>query len=751
MKKIIASIVLCVTGANVWAQQAYLVDKNVAAFYPENFQAEKHLPSPIFERELIPQGIVPANWQIKPVYSTENGKTVVTLTIGNDDDIYGTGEVVGDLRRNGKEVWFWNNDNYGYLDNDGKNLYQSHPWVLGVRKDGSAYGIIADNTWKSSLVSKGNTLKFTSEGPAFRVVVIERESSKEVMKELAKLSGTMEMPPMWAIGYQQCRYSYYPDTRVKDIVDSMRIERIPCDVVWMDIHYMDAFRVFTFDPQRFPDPKGLQDYVHNQKMKTVYMIDPGVKVEDGYFVYDQAKTNDYFIKKPDGSVFTGRVWPGDCNFPDYTRHEVRSWWSGITRDFMLKGADGLWNDMNEPAVFEGINKTMDEDAIHEGSEGYLPDSHLRYHNIYGMNMVRASKEGSLLAYPHKRPFVLSRDNFLGGQRYGATWTGDNISCWDHLQMSIPMTLNLSLSGQPFNGPDLGGFGADADAELLAHWYAIGVYFPFTRNHSCDGTVAQEPWAFGKRIEDIARTAVERRYRLLPYIYTLFREATQNGMPVMRPLFMADEKDTSLRAEQRVYMLGDDLIIIPRWAKNPALPKGDWDIVPFEEKDDLYQAYIAQRPGSIVPLANLVQSTEDYKADSLTLLVNPAADGTAIGTLYEDDKDGFGYKHGEFAEYTFRATTNEKGIITLTMEQVAGKKDYGTKHIRIGYVCDGKITYSPWSETNSISMKCSKEKQYALDASKLVFSNIDIAAQTSKEEKLHIQTEKMEKNGLKAEF
>ena len=219
MKKIIASIVLCVTGANVWAQQAYLVDKNVAAFYPENFQAEKHLPSPIFERELIPQGIVPANWQIKPVYSTENGKTVVTLTIGNDDDIYGTGEVVGDLRRNGKEVWFWNNDNYGYLDNDGKNLYQSHPWVLGVRKDGSAYGIIADNTWKSSLVSKGNILKFTSEGPAFRVVVIERESSKEVMKELAKLSGTMEMPPMWAIGYQQCRYSYYPDTRVKDIVE----------------------------------------------------------------------------------------------------------------------------------------------------------------------------------------------------------------------------------------------------------------------------------------------------------------------------------------------------------------------------------------------------------------------------------------------------------------------------------------------------------------------------------------------------
>lgn len=722
MKRYLALAIAVISIAfSASAQQSFMAEINVAVFYPKDFQPEKHFPSPVFERELSPVGPLDPSWKIKPEYSQMDGKSVVRITIGADDDIYGTGEVVGDLRRNGKEVVFWNSDNYGYTKNDGKNLYQSHPWVLGLRKDGSAYGIIADNTWKSSLKSEGSTLTFVSEGPAFRVVVIEGKNSKEVLKTLARLSGTMELPPMWAIGYQQCRYSYYPDTRVKNIVDSLRQERIPADVVWMDIDYMDGFKVFTFNPETFPDPQDLADHIHSRDMKAVYMIDPGIKIEPGYFVYDQGKDNDYFVRKPDGTVFAGRVWPGQCNFPDYTRHEVRSWWSGLTKEFMLKGVDGLWNDMNEPSVFEGVDGTMDEDAIHLGGEGYASDSHLRYHNIYGMNMVKASREGSLLAHPDKRPFVLSRDNFMGGQKYGATWTGDNRSCREHLMMSIPMTLNLGLSGQPFNGPDMGGFGADADGELLADWYAIGVYFPFVRNHSEKGTVNQEPWAFGERIENICRTAVERRYRLLPYIYTLFREASLDGMPVMRPLFMADEKDASLRGEQRVFMLGDDLMIIPRWAEAPSLPNGDWDIIRFEDKDDGYQAHVALRPGAIVPMANLYQSTEQFKTDSLTLLVNPAADGMATGVMYEDDKDGFEYRKGQFAEYSFTASTDSKGWLTVTMDQTGGKADYGQKTIRIAYVYDGKIAYSPWTKGNSVTMKTPKEKELSLDPSKLDFS------------------------------
>lgn len=706
-----------------FAQKSYMVGDNVAAFYPADFQAERLLPSPIFERELVPQGSVPATWTIRPVYGTSpDGRTQVTIAIGADDDLYGTGEVTGDLRRNGKQVDFWNTDNWNYLKNEGRSLYQSHPWVLGLRRDGSAYGIIADNSWKSSLRSEGNMLTFTSEGPAFRIVVIERPSSREVLRELARLTGTMDLPPMWAIGYQQCRYSYFPDSRVREIVDSMRTERIPCDVVWMDIDYMDEFKVFTFNPKTFPDPQGLKKYINDRKMKAVWMLDPGIKVEKGYFVYDHGTSGNRFVRRSDGSIYTGEVWPGDCHFPDFTRHEVRSWWSGLVKDFMLKAADGLWNDMNEPAIFNNETGTMDEDAMHLGGDGFLPDVHLRYHNIYGTNMVKASREGSLLARPDKRPFVLSRANFLGGQKYGATWTGDNRSTWEHMEMSIPMTLNLGLSGQPFNGPDLGGFSGDCNGELLANWYATGVYFPFVRNHSEKGTVNQEPWAFGTYIEDICRTAVNRRYRLLPYIYTLFREASLDGMPVMRPVFMADEKDLSLRSEQRVYMLGDDLMVIPRWASEPALPHGDWDVIPFEaydkngdfdSTDDGYQAFVALRPGSIVPVAELFQNTEEYNTDRLTLLVNPDADGRASGTMYEDDKDGFGYRHGEFAEYSFSASTDTRGLVTVSMSRTDGTKDYGTKTLRLGIVYDGKVVYSDWVEGTSASVKAPREKEFEL--------------------------------------
>ena len=750
MKKTLAFTLLLCIANTLFAQKSYLVGDDIAVFYPADFQKEQHLPSPIFVSELVPVAELPSNWNIRPEYGSENGKTVVTLKIGDNDDIYGTGEVYGDLRRNGKTVEFWNSDNYGYLKNGGKNLYQSHPWVLGVRPDGSAYGIIADNTWKSKLESIGNILKFTSEGPAFRVVVIERSSSQEVLEALASLSGHMEMPPIWAIGNQQCRYSYYPDSRVMQIVDSLRQERIPCDVVWMDIDYMDKFKVFTYDPKTFSQPQKLQDYVHSKNMKTVYMIDPGIKAEDGYFVYNQGKASNYFVKTPDGNNFTGRVWPGNCNFPDFTRHEVRTWWSGLTRDFMLKGADGLWNDMNEPSVFDVPSGTMAEDALHQGENSDIFASHLRLHNIYGMNMVRASREGSLLAYPDKRPFVLSRSNFLGGQRYGATWTGDNMSCWEHLQMSIPMTLNLSLSGQPFNGPDMGGFGADCDPELLAHWYATGVYFPFVRNHAAKGTNSQEPWVFGERIENICRTAVNRRYVLLPYIYSLFREASVKGQPVMRPAYWSDPSDKNLRDEQRVYMLGSDLLIIPRWAKNPNLPKGDWDIVQFEEKDDMYQAFVAQRPGSIVPLAKLYQNTVEYKTDSLTLLVN-TKDGVAEGWMYEDAGDGFAYRSGKYAEYNFSASTDNKGVVSVSIERTAGEMERPEKMIRIGIVCDGKIYYSPWTKGNTVSLKAPKEKEFILDASKLKFSNIDIEAQPSLQQKLREQTRKMEINGQPFEW
>ena len=704
-----------------FAQTSYLADRDVAVFQPVGYDASQHLPSMILQRDLVREADVPADWSLRPVFSTNDSLTIAEINVG-DADLYGTGEVYGNLRRNGDRNEFWNTDNGAYARHDSKRLYQTHPWVLGVRKDGTAFGILADNTWRSNLYmpenakadgTKQTSVRFESYGPAFRVVVVNGDSPELVLQQLGRLTGTMELPPLWALGYQQCRFSYFPDTRVKEVADEFRQRHIPCDVIWMDIDYMQDFRIFTFNKERFPDPKGLNDYLHDRKFKSVYMIDPGVGTSpnpseggENYFVDEQGVRGDYFVRTASDSLFVGNVWPGPCHFPDFTRPDVRTWWSGLYKDFMAQGVDGVWNDMNEPAVFGGYEFTMPRDNQHRGGDGLAAGPHLRYHNAYGYNMVKASRAGILAANPTKRPFVLSRANLLGGQRYAATWTGDNASTVDHMKMSIPMTLNMGLTGQAFNGPDIGGFLENCTPELLAQWTASGIYFPFTRNHSCDGTVDQEPWAFGLEVEAVCRTAIERRYRLLPYIYGLFHDASQEGLPVMRPVFMADATDLALRHEQQAYMLGGDLLIVPRWAESPALPKGNWASVPFETKDDGYQADVRLRPGAALPLAEVFENTEEYNLERLTLIINPDAEGHATGILYEDAGDGFDYRHGDWRETLLNATVVTAGkpgrkakgrtSVCLSLGLHRGERPTAVREIRVGIVRDGRIDYSPWT-------------------------------------------------------
>lgn len=684
------------------AQAAFVSDDQVAVFYPQGYDASQHQPSPIFERE--PAAIWPLsdNWQLRPVFSIQDGKNMATIKVGDDVDLYGTGEVTGPLRRNGIEISLWNIDTPAYGVDNGSHLYQSHPWVMGVRKDGTAFGIIADNTWRQS-IKTGREVVFESQGPAFRVIVIERESPKAVMKALAELTGTMKLPPLWALGYQQCRFSYQPDTRVKEIADLLRYHRIPSDVIWMDIDYMDGYKIFTFNPKEFPEPKKLNDYLHQNHFKAVYMIDPGVKVEQGYFVDDQGTEADYWVKDKDGKPFVGNVWPGECHFPDFTRPEVRMWWATLYKDYMAQGIDGVWNDMNEPSVFGGPETSMPADNRHLGGDGLSAGSHLRYHNVYGLNMVKASQQGLLLANPQKRPFILSRSNFLGGHRYAATWTGDNLSSWEQLKLSVPMSLTLGLSGQPFNGPDIGGFCESANGELLAHWTAMGVFFPFVRNHSIKGSADQEPWAFGEQVLNSCRTSIERRYKLMPYIYTLFREASVDGMPVMRPVFMADAKDLSLRAEDKAFLLGGDLMIVPAWAEKVAMPKGDWQPITLENKPDDYQAKLYQRPGSVIPVANLAQSTDELRTDSLTLFVCLDGAMKADGSLYEDEGDGFSYRDGNYRMTRMEAHADGKNL-SVALYPVEGKMETPRRVLRIGYIRKGKIIYSKWQEGTSATMK-----------------------------------------------
>ena len=713
--------------------RSYLAADGVAVFEPEGFEPVQHLPSPIFTKPLEKYADLPAGWNSVPRFIRCFGRNIATLNVG-DADLYGGGEAYGELRRNGDRLIMWNADNVAGILKNGKRMYQSHPWLLGVRKDGSAFGIIADTSWKSTMYA-GKTVRFVSRGPAFRIVIIEKDNPAEVMKALAALSGTASLPPLWTLGYHQCRYSYFPQERAAQVADELRRRRIPCDVIWMDIHYMDKFKIFTFDKDGYHDPDALNSYLHGKGFKTVYMIDPGVKVDDDYFVDKEGVERDYFLHTPKGGLYSSQVWPGECHFPDFTRPDVRKWWAGLYSGFMVRGIDGVWNDMNEPTNFEGFGSSLPENLRHKG--GALEDGagslregpHLRYHNLYGYYMVKASLEGISAAKPDKRPFLLSRSNFLGGQRFASSWTGDNYSDFYAMKVSVPMTINMGLTLQTFTGPDIGGFLNDCTAELLRHWTATGVYFPFVRNHSSLGTVDQEPWAFDAETEDVCRTAIERRYRLLPYFYTLFEEASRTGIPVMRPVFWADFKDVSLRGEQQAFLAGGDLLVIPRWCEAPVLPEGDWEMFSLEDEggknccpDDGYQAFLALRPGAVLPVAGVIQNTEEYDASCLTLLVNPDSEGNACGTLYEDAGDGFGYRKGEFRRSGFKVVT-EGGEIILTESRIEGEwpsgPDSGRK-LRIGLVRGGRISYSSWSSDGCVRMPATEEPRKNLRGLKLPF-------------------------------
>lgn len=698
MRKILL-IIVCTLVAGIqsnFAQTSFSAGEDVAVFYPADFDSAQTLPSVIFKNNLVPTGSVPADWKVFPKFIKENNHSTVSISYEGKVDLYGTGEVVGPLRRNGTKITLWNTDNYMYVKDDGKRLYQSHPWVMGVREDGSAFGIIADNTWKQEL-DLSNPITFTSEGPAFRVVVIEKKNPEELLKALGQLTGTMELPPLWALGYQQSRYSYYPQSRAQEVAGEFRKRNIPCDVLWLDINYMQDFKIFTFDSITFPQPEELNDYLHSIDFHSVWMIDPGVKKEEGYFVYDQGTAGDYWVQDSTGNAFVGSVWPGPCSFPDFTMPSACKWWGGLYNNFMALGVDGVWNDMNEPSVFDGPDGTMPENNWHRGGGNLPAGSHLRYHNIYGMLMVKASREGILETEPDKRPFVLSRSNFLGGQRYAATWTGDNSSTRHDFKMATPMVLTMGLSGQPFCGPDLGGYKGSPDSTLYADWIAVGAFYPFCRNHTETGEANQEPWVFGKKVEDVTRTALNRRYRLMPYLYTLFHEASVSGLPVMRPVFFADPTDLSLRGEDESFLLGSDLLITPHWAADTKLPSGDWKTLKLEANDDGYQPTVKLRSGAIVPMGSIIQSTVDYKTDSITLLINPKVDGTASGTLYDDAGDGFEYKSGDFDLEQFVAIKYDNDSLKVEITQTAGQRN-NNRLYRIGLVGENTIKYSGWSDS-----------------------------------------------------
>lgn len=668
---------LCFTGwlsaHNVKMEKEVIVGDGIAKFVPKGFNLSQ-MPSFALKAEPQEKGMLPSNWQLYPIVEKKKGHASAYLDVPQGTSLYGGGEVTGPLLRNGQSIKLWNTDSGAYSVDNGKRLYQSHPWVMGVRPDGTSFGILFDTPYKAELTTTDERINFETEGELFRIFVIDRESPQAVIKGLAELIGTMPMVPRWALGYQQCRFSYTPASRVIEVADTFRIKRIPCDVMWMDIDYMDGYRIFTFNPQTFPDPAALNRDLHIRGFHSAWMIDPGAKVDSTYFVYKSGTANDVWVKTAQGKEFHGDAWPGACAFPDFIQPKTVRWWADLYKDFLDKGVDGVWNDVNEPQISNTPTGTMPEDNKHLGGDKIPAGPHLKYHNVYGYLMVKASREGIMKARPQNRPFILTRSNFLGGQRFAATWTGDNASWESHMTMSVPMILTLGLSGQPFSGADVGGFLFNPDADLFGRWMALGAFYPFSRGHACAGTINKEPWAFGQKVEDVSRMALERRYVLLPYYYTLLHEASETGMPIMRPVFFADPKDTLLRAEEQAFLIGENLLVVPEWAQNPALPKGIWrnlSLIPGDDKDS-YQAKLKIRGGAIIPTGKIIQNTNEKSLDPLTLLVCLDEKGEAHGTLYWDEGDNWSFKDGNYSFQHFTAIRTADNKVQVKITPKKGK-------------------------------------------------------------------------------
>ncbi|XP_077234843.1 heteroglycan glucosidase 1 isoform X2 [Tasmannia lanceolata] len=612
-----------------------------------------------------------------PTFECLHGNQIVTIELPTGTSLYGTGEVSGQLERTGKRIFTWNTDAWGYGSGT-TSLYQSHPWVLAVLPNGEALGVLADTTRRCEIdLRMESTMKFIAPA-AYPVITFGPFASPiAVLTSLSHAIGTVFMPPKWSLGYHQCRWSYDSDEKVLKTAGTFREKGIPCDVIWMDIDYMEGFRCFTFDQERFPDPKSLVNDLHINGFKAIWMLDPGIKREDGYFVYDSGSESDVWIQKADGGPFVGKVWPGACVFPDFTQEKTRKWWAKLVKDFTSNGVDGIWNDMNEPAVFKTVTKTMPESNIHRGdAELGGCQNHSHYHNVYGMLMARSTYEGMKMASGKKRPFVLTRAGFVGSQRYAATWTGDNLANWEHLHMSISMVLQLGLSGQPLSGPDIGGFAGNATPKLFGRWMGVGAMFPFCRGHSETGTIDHEPWSFGEECEEVCRLALLRRYRLIPHIYTLFYMAHTNGTPIAAPTFFADPKNPSLRTVENSFLLGSLLICsstVPDKGLDQLqhlLPSGIWLRFDFgDAHPDLPALYL--QGGSVIPVGPPLQHVgEASLTDDLLLIMALDEHGKAEGVLFEDDGDGYEFIHGGYL-LTYYVAELQSSVVTVKVLKTEG--------------------------------------------------------------------------------
>ncbi|EGT0684155.1 glycoside hydrolase family 31 protein [Clostridium perfringens] len=598
------------------------------------------------------------NEDFQPSFKDEKGNVYISK-VNDCLAYYGLGEKGGDLNKKGCYTENFNTDD-PETDDDSVTYYKTIPFYVALKEE-ATYGIFFDNSFRSYFdmgKEMGDRIFFGAIGGQIQYYFIPGENIKEVVKNYTALTGRMEMPPLWSLGYQQCRFSYFSQEEVRELVKTFEEKDIPLDVVYLDIDYMDGFRVMTFKTPNFDDAAGLISDLKEKGIRTITIIDPGVKVDEEYPVFKRGKEGNHFTKKLDGEIFIGAVWPGDSAFPDFSNNDCREWWKSELKKFISEhGMDGIWNDMNEPCVFNNDHKTMLESCLHNSDNGVI--EHKEFHNRYGFEMSRCSKEAQEELHPNEREFSMTRATYAGGQRYSSVWTGDNMSLWSQMRMSISMNANLGISGFSFVGNDVSGFGLDSSEELFIRWMEMGPFIPIFRNHSNMYTRRQEPWAFGPRAEKIAKKSIELRYELLPYIYDLYYISHKEGLPIFRPMIMEYEKDMNLLNIREQFMLGENMLVAPvlyegERSKTIYLPKGSWFNYFTMEKlqggkwyklpCELDEILVFVKEGSIIPTYN--KKFRNVKERPKNILLKVFGEN-AKGFHYNDDGHTMEYLEGKY--------------------------------------------------------------------------------------------------------
>ncbi|WP_267202577.1 glycoside hydrolase family 31 protein [Limosilactobacillus kribbianus] len=609
----------------------------------------------------------------------------VIKSLAPDEVFYGLGDKPGFLNKRGYDYDNWNVDFGQVHDESVKCIYKSIPVMYGI-KDNHPYGLFFDNTYKSHFdlgKESENYYYYSAVDGNVDYYVLGGHTLKDVVANYTYLTGTTPLPQKWTLGYQQSRWGYSTsEQRVEEIADGFAKYHLPLDVIHLDIDYMRGYRDFTWDTTKYSDPKKFVAEMRKCGIRLIPILDAGVKKdEDGYDIYEEGVKNGYFVQNPDGTTYFGRVWPGKAAFPDFGQPRVRQWWAKHIKFFADLGAAGIWNDMNEPASFDG---ELPNDLIF--SDGEHKSTHAKMHNVFGQLQAQAAYEGMREA-TEKRPFVITRAAYAGIQKYSTVWTGDNQSIWSNLQLSIPQLTSLGLSGIAIAGTDIGGFQKDTTPELLTRWIEAALFAPLFRNHAEMGTRYQEPWQFDARTLDIYRDYLNLRYRFVPFLYDQFHHETESGLPVMRPLVLNYDQDPQVRQINDEYMVGTSILVAPIVNQGATqrlvyLPAGKWLDFWNNAEYSGQQSIVVNAPldklpmfikaDTILPWGNKVKHISDQPEKVMTFRLFGECGSYRH---YQDNGQDFKYQDGEYNEYYVAVSLDGQVTVKLNKHGYQPTYDY----------------------------------------------------------------------------